>query len=79
MLPPVSSMQGDGARIQAFQRLAGWTWVLGGFGWVAAWLVLPIGAAGPVSMASVAAALIVTIAQLLRLRRKPRQHAPGLN
>ena len=78
MLPPTSSMQGDGARVQAFQRLAGWTWALCGLGFATAWLALPIDAAGPVSTALCAAAMIVTIVQLLRLR-KPRQHAPGLN
>jgi hypothetical protein len=75
MLPPVSSMQCNGARVQAFQRFAGWTWVLGGLGWATAWLALPIDAAGPVSMAAVVAAMIVTIGQLLRLRRS-RQNPP---
>lgn len=78
MLPPVSSMPCDAARVQAFHRLSGWIWVLGGIGWVTAWLALPMDAAGPVSMALVALAMIVTIVQLLRLR-KPRQHAPGLS
>jgi uncharacterized membrane protein YeiB len=78
MLPPTSSMLGGGARVQAFQRHAGWTWVLCGLGYAMAWLALPIDAAGPISMALVAAAMIVTIVQLLRLR-KPRPHAPRLN
>jgi hypothetical protein len=78
MLPPVSSMQCNGARLQAFQRLAGWTWVLCGLGFATAWLLLPIDAAETASTVLVAAAMIVTIVQLLRLR-KPRQHAPGLN
>lgn len=78
MLPPTSSMPCGGARVQAFQRLAGWTWVLCGLGFAMAWLVLPIDAAGPVSTAVVATAMIVTIVQLLRLR-KPRPHAPRLN
>lgn len=78
MLPPLSSMQCDGARVQAYQRLAGWTWVLCGLGFAAAWLALPIDVAEHVSTALVVAAMIVTIVQLLRLR-KPRQHAPGLN
>ena len=69
MLPTVSSMQGDVARIQAFQRLAGWTWVLCGLGYAMAWLALPIDAAGPISMALVATAMTVTIVQLLRLRQ----------
>lgn len=78
MLPPVSSMQCNAARVQAFQRLAGWTWVLCGLGFATAWLGLPIDAAQPVSTALVVSALIVTIVQLLRFR-KPRQGAPGLN
>ena len=78
MLPAVSSMQCNGARVQAFQRLAGWTWVLCGLGFATAWLVLPIDAAEPLSLALVAAAMIVTIVQALRLR-KLRQHASGLN
>ena len=78
MLPPTSSMPGGGARVQAFQRHAGWTWVLCGLGYAMAWLALPIDAAGPISIALVATAMIVTIVQLLRLR-KPRPHAPHLN
>jgi hypothetical protein len=74
MLPPVSSMQCDGARVQAFQRLAGWTWALCGLGFATAWLALPIDAAEPASTALVVAGMIVTIVLLLRLR-KPRQHA----
>ena len=70
MLPPMSSMQCDGARVQAFQRLAGWTWVLCGLGFATAWLALPIDAAESVSMALVVAAMIVTIVQLLRLRNR---------
>ena len=69
-----SSMQCDGARVQAFHRLAGWTWVLCGLGFATAWLALPIDAAEPVSIAIVATAMIVTIVRLLRLRR-PQQHA----
>jgi hypothetical protein len=74
MLPPVSSMQCEVAKVQAFQRFAGWTWVLCGLGFATAWLALPEDAAEPVSMALVVAAMIVTIVQLLRLRRL-RQHA----
>ncbi len=74
LLPPVSSMPSNGARVQAFQRLAGWTWALGGLGFATAWLALPIDAAASVSTVLVAAAMIVTIVLLLRLR-KPRQRA----
>ena len=69
-----SSMQCDGARVQAFQRFAGWTWVLCGLGFATAWLVLPTDAAEPVSIALVVTAMIVTVVRLLRLRR-PQQHA----
>ena len=78
MLPPTSSMPCGGARVQAFQRFAGWTWALCGLGFAMAWLALPIDAVTPISMALVATAMIVTIVQLLRLR-KPRPHAPRLN
>jgi hypothetical protein len=74
MLPPTSSMPCGGARVQAFQRLAGWTWVLCGLGFLMAGLVLPMDTAGPISMALVATAMFVTIVQLLRLRN-PRPHA----
>ena len=78
MLPPTSSMPCGGARVQAFQRHAGWTWVLCGLGFAMAGLALPIDALTPISFALVATAMIVTIVQLLRLR-KPQPHAPRLN
>jgi uncharacterized membrane protein len=71
---PLSSMQCDGSRVQAFQRFAGWTWVLCGLGFLTAWLTLPIDAAEPVSTGLVVAATIITIVRALRLRR-PQQHA----
>jgi len=78
-LPPVSSMQGLGARVQAFQRFAGWTWVLCGLGFSMAWLALPIDAAQRVSMALVGGAMIVTVLLLLRLDRAARRHTPRAN
>lgn len=68
MLPPVASMSCNGARVQAFQRFAGWTWVLCGLGFATAWLALPIDTAHPVSMALMVGAMTVTVVQLLRLR-----------
>ena len=70
-LPPAASMPGNAAQVQAFQRFAGWTWVLGGLGFAAAWLLLPKDMAVPVSVAVVAGALVLIVVQLLRLR-KPR-------
>ena len=78
MLPPTSSMPCAGARVQAFQRLAGWTWALCGLGFAMTWLALPIDAATPISMSLVAVSMIVTTVQLLRLRQ-PQPHAPRLN
>ena len=79
-LPPLSSMRCDGARVQAFQRLAGWTWVLCGLGSAIGWLALPIDAAEIATTVLVVTAMAVTIVQLLRLRR-PRKDEPahGLN
>jgi hypothetical protein len=76
-LPPLSSMRCDGARLQAFQRLAGWTWVLCGLGSAIAWLALSIDSAEIATTVLVVAAMVVTIVQILRLRR-PRHPAPGL-
>ena len=78
MLPPTSSMPCGGARVQAFQRFAGWTWVLCGLGFAMAGLVLPIEMAAPLSVALVGSAIVVTLVQMWRLR-KPRPHAPRLN
>jgi ethanolamine transporter EutH len=79
-LPPLSSMQCDGARVQAFQRLAGWTWVLSGLGSAMAWIALSIDSAEIATTVLVVAAMVVTIVQMLRLRlRRPRNPAPGLS
>lgn len=77
-LPPMS-LRCDGARQQAFLRLAGWTWVLCGVGSVIAWLVLSIDWAQIASSVLVVAAIVVTIVQLLRLRATGEQTASGLN
>ena len=78
MLPPTSSMPCGGARIQAFQRHAGWTWVLCGLGYAMAWLALPIDAAGPISMALVATAMIVTIVHSAPSQAAATRSAPEL-
>jgi hypothetical protein len=79
-LPPLSSMRCDGARQQAFQRLAGWTWVLCGLGSAVAWLALSIETAETATTVLAVTAMAVTIVQLLRLRRpRKEQPASGLN
>jgi hypothetical protein len=77
-LPPLSSC--DGARQQAFQRLAGWTWVLCGLASAIAWLALPIDSAEIATPVLVVTALAMTIVHLLRLRKPHKeQSASGLN
>ena len=79
-LPTLSSMRCDGARQQAFQRLAGWTWVLCGLGSAVAWLALSIDTAENATTVLAVTAMAVTIGQLLRLRRpRKEQPASGLN
>jgi hypothetical protein len=79
-LPPMSSKGCDGARQQAFLRLAGWTWVLCGLASAIGWLTLSIDSAQAATTVLVVTAMAVTIVQLLRLRR-PRKDEPahGLN
>jgi hypothetical protein len=79
-LPPMSSMRCDGARQQAFLRLAGWTWVLCGLASAIGWLTLSIDSAQTATTVLVVTAVAVTIVQFLRLRR-PRKDEPahGLN
>jgi hypothetical protein len=78
-LPPFAT-RSDGARQQAFHRLAGWTWVLCGLASAIGWLALPIDYAEIAAIVLVVTALVVTIVHLLRLGR-PRKDEPahGLN
>lgn len=68
MLTPLSQMQCDPAKLQAFQRFGGWTWVLTGFVLLNAWLVLPVRLADEVSYITLPLAIIVIAIQWLRLR-----------
>jgi uncharacterized membrane protein len=72
MLTPLSVMQCDGAKAQAFQRFAGRTFVLAGLAFAAAWLVLSSDIAKPVSVTLIVAAGLAVTAQAVRLRRVPR-------
>jgi hypothetical protein len=74
-LPPLSSGC-DGARQQAFHRLAGWTWVLCGLGSAIGWLVLPIAFAETAAMVLMVTALAATLVHFLRLARRPSTHQP---
>jgi hypothetical protein len=68
-LTPLSALQCDGARVQAFQRFAGWTWVLTGLGFAIAYLVLPLDLAKPISLVLLMTGMLLIAVQLLRLRR----------
>ncbi len=65
----------DGARVQAFQRFAGWTWVLTGLTFATAWLVLPVNVAQPVSLVLLLGGMLTIGAQIVRLRRTRRHEA----
>jgi hypothetical protein len=54
------------------QRFAGWTFVLTGLAFAAAWLVLPPDVAEPVSVAFIFCAGLAVMVQAIRQRRTPR-------
>ena len=66
-LTPLSALQCDGARLQAFQRLTGWTWALTGLSLAVVWATLPVAAARPVSLMLIAAAMVIVAGRLLAL------------
>jgi hypothetical protein len=74
-LPPLSSGC-DGARQQAFHRLAGWTWVLCGLGSAIGWLALPIDFAETAAVVLVVTAIAVTMVHLARLVSRARANRP---
>jgi len=74
-LTPLASLQCDGAKTQAFQRFAGWTWVLSGLAFGIAWLVLPIDLAKPVSLVLLMTGMLLVAGQMVRLRLRRRREA----
>jgi hypothetical protein len=74
-LTPLSALQCDPARVQAFQRFSGWAWVLTGLGYALAWLTLPLDLAKPVSVAVMMAGMVVILTQIVRLRRSRQKVA----
>ena len=67
-LTPLSALACDGTRVQAFQRFAGWTWVLTGLAFALAWLLLPVVVAKPVSLSVLVGGMLLVAAQLVQLR-----------
>lgn len=74
-LTPLSALQCDPARVQAFQRFAGWTWVLTGVAFAIVWLVLPLELAKPVSLVLLVSAMLAVLGQIVRLRGTRRRQA----
>ena len=72
-LTPLSAGQcADPARAQAFQRFMGWTWVLTGLSFAAAWLTLPLDIAQPVSITCLFAGMAIVVTGIVRLVRSQR-------
>lgn len=74
-LTPLSALRCDAAKVQAMQRLSGWTWVLAGLAYALAWLTLPLELAKPVSTALIVGAMAVVVTQLVRLLRSRHRAA----
>ncbi len=74
-LTPLATLQCDPARVQAFQRFAGWTWVLTGVAFAMVWLLLPLNIAKPVSVGLLSIGILTIAAQVVRLRATRRREA----
>ena len=73
-LTPLSALR-DAGRVQAFQRFAGWTWVLAGMALAMAWLILPVNLAEPMTLLLLPSAMLLIGAQVVRLRRACQREA----
>jgi hypothetical protein len=74
-LTPLSALRCDPAQAQAFQRFAGWLWVLTGVAFAAVWLAAPIAVARPLSLLVLAAAMLALLTRILRLFRWRQREA----
>jgi hypothetical protein len=73
MLTPLPALQCAAAKVQAFQRFAGWAWVLMGLAFVAIALALPMDSAKPASQLLLVGgtlAVATRLARLLLVRRR---------
>jgi hypothetical protein len=66
-LTPLSALRCDAVRLQALQRLSGWTWVVTGLGFAIAWLVMPAAVAKPVSLALIGGGMVMVVTQIVRM------------
>lgn len=67
-LTPLAALECSPATVQAFQRFAGWTWVLTGVAVMIAWLALPLDPANTVSTVALVSGMIVTATRIVQLR-----------
>lgn len=67
-LTPLSALRCDAAKAQAFQRFAGWTWVLTGLALAIAWLVLPLHIADAATFVVLPVGILIIAMQCARLR-----------
>jgi hypothetical protein len=58
----------DPARVQAFHRFAGWTWVLTGLVFAVAWIVLPLEAAAASTLIVIPACVALILTRWIGLR-----------
>ena len=72
-LTPLAALKCHPARVQSFQRFAGWTWVLTGLAFATVWLVLPLDAARLVSVILIGSGILLITAQIVRLRAARRE------
>jgi hypothetical protein len=68
-LTPLAALHCDPAKVQAVQRLAGWIWALAGLAVAIAWLTLPINLAEAMSFLLLPSAILITVGQVVWLRR----------
>jgi hypothetical protein len=70
MLTPLSQQACDPARIQGFQRFAGWVWVATGLLFAAVWTALSVAVAKPLGTLVLAFGTLAVAVRLVRMRRE---------
>lgn len=68
-LTPLSAMRCDATKVQSFQRMAGWTWVLAGLALAIGWLVLPVARAEQMMYVLLPTATVINVVLAVRLMR----------
>jgi len=68
-LTPLSAMRCDATKVQSFQRLTGWTWVLAGLALAIGWLVLSVARAEQMMFLLLPTAIVIIAVLFVRLLR----------